>query len=519
MLGDRRFLAPSSRSRTVRIGALVAVISLGLTAGPTLARPDRSAAAPAGDNVVEGSYIVTLQPGNDPEKEAPGLAKEHNGRAKHIYKAALRGFAFEGSQHEAERMARNPKVRTVVPDRRVEASAQTVPTGIQRIDGPLSGTVSGDGGGAVDVDIAVLDTGIDLTHPDLNVVGGVNCSTGSSYADQNGHGTHVSGTAAAKDDGVGVVGVAPGARLWAVRVLDSSGSGSWTSVICGIDWVTAHASTIEVANMSLGGSGSAGTCTDGGLREAICKSVASGVTYAVAAGNNAADVSGYVPAAFPEVITVSALADFNGLPGGGASPTCRSDVDDTIADFSNYGAGVDLIAPGVCIYSTWMGGGYNTISGTSMATPHVTGAAALYRSDHPTATPAQVKGALQSAGNLTWSRSGDPDGIQEPLLNVDALVGTTIGDGTPAPPPPPPPSTISLTARGYKRWGRQQVDLSWTGALGSVVDVYRNGVVVINDTANDGLQTDVIGFKGSATYTYRICQTDNTCSNTVTVTF
>ncbi len=166
-----------------------------------------------------------------------------------------------------------------------------------------------------------------------------------------------------------------------------------------------------------------------------------------------------------------------------------------------------------------MGGGYNTISGTSMATPHVTGAAALYRSDHPTATPAQVKGALQSAGNLTWSRSGDPDGIQEPLLNVDALVGTTIGDGTPAPPPPPPPSTISLTARGYKRWGRQQVDLSWTGALGSVVDVYRNGVVVINDTANDGLQTDVIGFKGSATYTYRICQTDNTCSNTVTVRF
>ncbi|MGH9012124.1 MAG: S8 family serine peptidase, partial [Acidimicrobiia bacterium] len=247
-----------------------------------MARSDR----PAGDNVVEGSYIVTLQPGNDPEREAPGLAKEHGGRAKHIYKAALRGFAFEGSEKDAEKLARHPKVRTVVPDREVEATAQSVPTGIRRIDGMLSSTVSGNGTGAVDADIAILDTGIDLDHPDLNVVGGVNCYTGSSYDDGNGHGTHVAGTAAAKDDSAGVVGVAPGARLWAVRVLDNSGNGTWSSVICGIDWVTGRASTIEVANMSLGGSGSAGSCTDGGLREAICHSVLdAGVTYAVAAGN------------------------------------------------------------------------------------------------------------------------------------------------------------------------------------------------------------------------------------------
>ena len=515
MLGDRRFNAPAYRSRTLRLGALVAIISLGLTAGPTMAKPDRA----AGDDPIEGSYIVTLQPGNDPDKEAPGLAKEHQGRAKHIYKHAMRGFAFEGSEEDAEKLARHPKVRSVVPDQRVEASAQTMPTGIKRIDGPLSGTVSGNGTGAVDVDIAVLDTGIDLDHPDLDVRGGVNCSSGSSYDDGNGHGTHVAGTAAAKDDGVGVVGVAPGARLWAVRVLDNSGSGSWTSVICGIDWVTARASTIEVANMSLGGSGSAGTCTNGSLREAICKSVAAGVPYAVAAGNDGIDAAGYVPASFPEVITVSALADFNGLPGGGAGSTCRSDQDDTLADFSNYGAVVDIIAPGVCINSSWMGGGYNTISGTSMATPHVTGAAALYRSDHQSASPAQVKTALQSAGSTTtWS--SDRDSSKEPLLNVDALIGTTIGEGTPPPPPPPPPppSQIVLTARGYKQWGSPRVELRWTGSSG-VLDVYRNGVVVINDTQNDGVQTDSLGLFKRGTFVYKVCQNDGTCSNSVSVTF
>jgi subtilisin len=520
VLGDRRFIAPTYRSRTIRLGVVVGLVALSLTAAPTMARPDR----PAGDDAVEGSYIVTLQPGNDPEREAPGLAKEHGGRAKHVYKRALRGFAFEGSAEDADKLARHPKVRTVVPDRPVEATAQTVPTGIRRIDGNLSGTISGNGSGAVDADIAVLDTGIDMDHPDLNVVGGVNCSTGSSYDDGNGHGTHVAGSAAAKDDGVGVVGVAPGARLWAVRVLDDTGNGTWSSVICGIDWVTARASTIEVVNMSLGGSGSAGSCTDGGLREAICRSVASGIPYAVAAGNSRINVANYVPAGFPEVMTVSALADFNGLPGGGAGSTCRSDQDDTLADFSNYGAGVDLIAPGVCIHSTWMSGGYNTISGTSMASPHVAGAAALYRSDHSSATPAQVKSALQAAGNDGWFTTGDPDGIKEPLLNVDALVGTTIGDGTPAPPPPPPPppppSGISLSARGYKVKGWQHADLTWSGTAAQSVDVYRNGSLRAR-LANDGSHTDAIGAKGSGTYTYRICEAGSTttCSNTATVTF
>jgi subtilisin family serine protease len=295
----------------------------------------------------------------------------------------------------------------------------------------LSGTVSGNGGGAVDVDIAVIDTGIDVHHPDLNVVGGVNCSTGTSYDDANGHGTHVAGIAAAQDNGIGVVGVAPGARLWAVRVLDASGSGGWSSVICGIDWVTAHASEIEVANMSLAGPGTQGSCDDGALREAICKSVESGVTYVVAAGNSSVDVAGQVPASFPEVITVSALADYDGLSGGVGKVTCEAEGnDDTLAGFSNYGAGVDLIAPGVCITSTWKGGGYNTVSGTSMASPHVTGAAALYLSDHPGASPATVAAALKAAGNLLWNAAGDRDKRKETLLNVDGLVGTTRSGAT-----------------------------------------------------------------------------------------
>jgi subtilisin len=394
------------RPRTTLLAvASTGLMLCGLTAGP------------AGAAEIPGAYIVTLRSG-DPSAAAGDAARRHGADVEHVYRHALRGYAARMSARAAAAVARQPDVASVVADRTVSASAQTLPTGIDRIDADLSSTRAGDGTGSVDVDVAVIDTGIDLTHPDLTVAGGRNCNTGRSYADGNGHGTHVAGTIGAKDDGIGVVGVAPGARLWAVRVLNNNGSGSWSSVICGIDWVTANASTIEVANMSLGGSGSDSGCSDGGLHQAICTSVAKGVTYAVAAGNERDDAANHVPAAYGEVITVSALADFNGQPGGGATATCRTDQDDTLADFSNFGADIDLIAPGVCILSTWKGGGYNTISGTSMATPHVTGAAALYKAAHPTATPAQVKAALQSAGNLNWSNADDHDAFKEPLLGV-----------------------------------------------------------------------------------------------------
>jgi subtilisin family serine protease len=234
---------------------------------------------------------------------------------------------------------------------------------------------------------------------------------------------------AALDNDIGVVGVAPGARLWGVKVLSDQGSGYKSHIIAGIDYVTANAGSIEVANMSLGGSGSddgkSCSATTDSYKKAICNSVAAGVTYAVAAGNSSADAATAVPAAYDMVITVSALADFDGLPGGRAAATCRADVDDTFANFSNYGADVDLIAPGVCITSTWptalIASGYNTISGTSMASPHVAGAAALYKATNPGATPAQVQSALQGAGTTDWNNVDDKDSTKEKLLNVSGF--------------------------------------------------------------------------------------------------
>jgi subtilisin len=397
-------LSGTRGAAAVLLGALAAVFPASATAAP--------------GQVVPGSYIVTLRAG-DPGAVAGDHGRRYGAAVDHVYRNALRGYAAHMSAAAARRVAADDRVASVMPDQAVSIDAQTLPTGIDRIDGELSSAVSGDGAGAVNVDIAILDTGIDATHPDLTVVGGVNCSTGGSFQDGNGHGTHVAGTAAAKDDDTGVVGVAPGARLHAARVLNNAGSGSFASVICGIDWVTARAATIEVANMSLSGGGRDTGCNGDPFHAAICASVKAGITYAVAAGNQSVDAATRVPASYDEVITVSALADFDGQPGGLGSPTCRTDEDDTFANFSNFGADIDLIAPGVCILSTWKNRSYNTISGTSMATPHVTGAAALYKSTRASAPPIAVKTALRNAATLNWFTATDPDGTPDRLLNVD----------------------------------------------------------------------------------------------------
>jgi subtilisin len=371
---------------------------------------------------IPGQYIVVLKPGADASAVAASHARAAEADVVHVYRHALKGYSARLSVRGLAAVRADTRVLFVSEDREVHALAQSVPTGIDRIDGEASSAGSGNGSGSVNVAVAVLDTGIDTTHPDLNVVGGKNCSTGKSYSDGNGHGTHVAGTIAAKDNGLGVVGVAPGARLYAVRVLNNAGSGSWSSVACGIDWVTANAAStgIKVANMSLGGSGSDGSCGSSALHQAICNSVAAGVTYVVAAGNSSADLKDFVPATYGEVLAVTAVADFDGRPDGLGSPTCRADVDDTAADFSNYAtlAGDQahtIAAPGVCIESTWKGGGYKTISGTSMASPHMAGSAALcIATGRCTGTPATIVNKLRadadaySRANSAYGFAGDP---------------------------------------------------------------------------------------------------------------
>jgi subtilisin family serine protease len=408
------------RAFTATAAAAASALALGATALTTTAS---SAATTTG---AADSYIVVLDDSLDARTVAPLHAERFGLDLGHVYSSALQGYSTEMTAQTASLVEALPGVAWVQEDTPVAATAQTTPTGIDRVDADLSPTAAINGSDQrVNVDVAVIDTGVDLDHPDLNVhrAGAKNCALlGVGADDDHGHGSHVAGTVGALDNAAGVVGVAPGARIWPVKVLNALGSGLNSDVICGIDYVAANADQIEVANMSLGGAGeddgNCGLTNDDAMHTAICEAVDAGVTFVVAAGNDSADAATSTPAAYDEVITVSALADFNGQPGGGAASTCRSDQDDTFASFSNYGADVDLIAPGVCILSTSMQGGYATLSGTSMAAPHVAGGAALYAATHPTATPAQVKSGLVGSGTTTWNDADDPDNTKERLLNV-----------------------------------------------------------------------------------------------------
>lgn len=389
--------------------------------------------------------IIVFKDKVDPNNEAPGLAKAYGLQAGFIYKHALRGMSATVPVGRLEALKHDPRVAYVEEDLLHTIDAQEMPTGIRRIfaDTNPQITINGVDDYRVDVDVAVIDTGVDLQHPDLNVQVGVNCyswwpfsaSCKSGGDDDHYHGTHVAGTIGALDNGIGVVGVAPGARIWPVKVLSSSGSGYSSQIIAGIDWVAAHASTIEVANMSLGGSGFSQSEYD-----AIQGAVNAGVAFAVAAGNDDSDANNYSPGGFDNVLSVSALADFDGIPGGLGSETCRADQDDTLADFSNWGPEVDIAAPGVCILSTYPieQGTYGTISGTSMASPHAAGALALLASRNNPANAADVTAlyaAVVSSGNYNWTDDSG-DGIQEPALDVSTfspvlIPGSETGENLP----------------------------------------------------------------------------------------
>ncbi len=273
----------------------------------------------------------------------------------------------------------------------------------------------------VDVDIAILDTGIDLDHPDLNVyknfsVIGIN-GTGD---DDQGHGTHVAGIAAAKDNGIGVVGGAPGARLWSVKVCNSEGQCKISDMIKGVQYVTEHADEIDVANISVE------TPLSPALNRAISASIKAGVTYVVAAGNYGQDASLTSPASSPDVITVSAIADTDGKCGGeGPAPDLENATDDSFAPFSNFGPSVSIAAPGVSVLSTYLEGEYAVDSGTSMASPSVAAAAALIKANSTDITPKEIKDTLLDTGSTPLTPcqggpqgyfSGDPDNQKEPLL-------------------------------------------------------------------------------------------------------
>jgi subtilisin len=395
--------------------------------------------------VISNQYIVVLKPGAD-RSAAVQFARSLGGTVLMQYKSALNGYAVHLPSTALAPIKADSRVRFVLANQTAKLTAQTLPTGVDRIDGDLSSTRSGNGSGSVPINVAVVDTGIDLDHPDLNVVGGKNCGADAdpSFDDHYGHGTHVAGIIGAKDNGEGVVGVAPGARLWAVRVLSAIGQGSTATALCGVDFVTSTrmdsdaTNDIAVGNMSLsffgpkiGDDGNCGLTNHDVLHLAICRSVAAGVTWVVAAGNAARDFQNDVPASYSEVLTVTAMADFNGQPGGGASSTCRPGTDDAFANFSSFATlssdqAHTIAAPGVCILSTaaphsliWGGANapiYGVLSGTSMATPHVVGTVALciFSGGCAGLTPSQIIQKMRSdaaAYNLAhpgYGFVGDP---------------------------------------------------------------------------------------------------------------
>jgi subtilisin family serine protease len=333
-------------------------------------------------DVIKDSYIVVFKDGV--KNSADSVAARHGGNVKHRFVAALDGYSATMTEKQAKRVAADPSVAYVSADRKVQMATEQVnpPSwGLNRIDQgyvvpPSNRYIYSTT--ASNVHAYVLDTGINMTHTDFGgrAVSGIDTVNNDADAsDCNGHGTHVAGTI-----GGSAYGVAKGVSLVGVRVLDCAGNGSYAGVIAGVDWVTANAIKPAVANMSLTGGGYTA------LDTAVQNSIASGVTYAVAAGNNNLDACGFSPARVPEAITVAA-----------------SDNMDRRASFSNFGACADIFAPGVGITSAWIGSttATNTINGTSMATPHVAGNAALLLAGSPTATPADI---------FNWMRIGSTPG-------------------------------------------------------------------------------------------------------------
>lgn len=414
-------------------------VSTDTQSAPSVARaPLFNASGPA---AVPGSYIVVFNESvADADQATDTITSGLGVTPKYRYTQALKGFSADLSQPEIDALRADPRV-AYIEQNQIAHAVGTQPNppswGLDRVDQhalPLNSTYNYNQTGT-GVDAYIIDTGIRQTHVDFGgrAVPGVDEITpGGNANDGNGHGTHVAGTV-----GGSSYGMAKAVRLIAVRVLDNSGSGTYAQVIAGVDWVTGdHTSRPAVANMSLGGPVSAS------LDQAVRNSIADGVVYCVAAGNSSQNVSGFSPADVAEAITVAA-----------------SDISDRWASFSNYGAGVDIIAPGVSIKSDWNTSdtATNTISGTSMATPHVTGAAALYLEANPTATPAQVASGLAAIGTPNVI-TGVPAGTVNLLLYSLTAAG---------PPPPPPSAPVLLSPANGATGVSTSPTLSWNASSGA----------------------------------------------------
>jgi subtilisin family serine protease len=366
-----------------------------LTAGLAGVFVPPAGAAPA----ARASYIVVLRDDiPDPGAVAAEHARNHAAQIGFVYQSALKGYSAVIPNEQVAAVRFDGRVKYIEADQTAVAVSQTTPWGIAKVGATTSSTGAGNGSGSVTgVSVYVLDTGIDTTHPDLSVVQHVNFAGGPNK-DCNGHGTHVAGTVAAKDNASDVVGVAPGANLVGVKVLGCNGSGPYSGVIRGVDWVTANVISKPgkpaAANMSLAGPVS--QALDDALRSSVAKA---GVLYAVAAGNEGKDACNVSPAR-------AGLGSNNGI-----ITVAATDSIDKEASFSNYGACVDLWAPGVGVLSTRSGGGTTTMSGTSMASPHMAGGGALYLSSNSSATPAAAEQALRQAATVTGTTSKNGQAI------------------------------------------------------------------------------------------------------------